>query len=38
MVIISFKKEKTQQNDNNKGLASYHAQISFGIEENLVLP
>ena len=24
--------------DNNKELASYHAQISFGIEEDLILP
>ena len=30
-----FKKKKY---DNNKELASYHAKISFGIEEDLVLP
>ena len=33
MVVMSFKKKNIY-----KGLAPYHAQISFGIKENLVLP
>ena len=36
MVAMSLKKKKN--NNNNKELASYHAQISFGIEEDLILP
>ena len=32
------KKKKNNNNNNNKELASYHAQISFGIEEDLILP
>ena len=36
MAVISLKKKK--KNDSNKELASYHAQISFGIEEDLILP
>ena len=40
MAIMHFrkKKKKKKKNDNNKELASYHDQISFGIEEDLVLP
>ena len=36
MVAMSLKKKKN--NNNNKELASYHSQISFGIEEDLILP
>ena len=32
------KKKKNNNNNNNKELASYHAQISFDIEEDLILP
>ena len=38
MVVMSFKKRKKKKNDNNKELAPYHAQISFGIEDDLILP
>ena len=31
------KKKKNNNNNNNEELAPYHAQISFGIEEDLVL-
>ena len=33
MVIMSFKKK-----NNNEKLAPYHAQISFGIKEDFILP
>ena len=39
---MSFKKKmkrkKKKKNNNNEELAPYHAQISFGIEEDLILP
>ena len=33
MVVMSFKKKNI-----HKGLAPYHAQISFGIKEDLIFP
>ena len=33
MAVMSFKKKS-----NNVELAPYHAQISFGIKEDLILP
>ena len=45
MVVMSFfflfkKKKKKQQTNknNNEELAPYHAQVSFGIKEDLILP
>ena len=38
---MSFKKKmkrKKKKKNNNEELAPYHAQISFGIEEDLILP
>ena len=35
---LKKKKKNNNNNNNNEELAPYHAQISFGIEEDLILP
>ena len=43
MVVMSFffflnNNNKQTNKNNNEELAPYHAQVSFGIEEDLILP
>ena len=38
MVVMSFKKKKKKKKNNNEELAPYHAQVSFGIKKDFILP